>query len=54
MTKDQEIDLLEKITIKLGPASYMGPWLFENLPKIKWAIRNDLEIDIALNFNPPK
>ena len=42
LTKDAEIALLRRLLADLGPDSYTGPWLAEQLPQIESAIRSDL------------
>ena len=41
-TKAQEIDALRDLAHKLGPDSYTGPWLLDNLPAIEADMRSDL------------
>jgi len=42
MTKEQEIKTLQATAKKLGPDSYMGPWLTRALPFIESAMRSDM------------
>ena len=43
MTKTQEIALIREFAEKLGPNSYFGPVLKDQLADIEQAIRNDLQ-----------
>ncbi len=51
MTKEQEIKFLTKVALKLGEASYFGPWLGQHMDDIIWAIKNDMPISTALHYN---
>lgn len=42
MTKQQELDILKSTIQQLGPDSYIGPWLAEQLPGIERDIRSDI------------
>jgi hypothetical protein len=48
MTKDQELKALDAFIAKLGPQSYLGPWLAENRLDIERDIRTDSGIDVQL------
>lgn len=41
-TKQQELDALRALATELGPQSYLGPWILDNLPAIEADIRADL------------
>ena len=41
MTKNQEIAFLRATADKLGPDSYLGPWLRQVLPELEAIIRSD-------------
>jgi cell division septum initiation protein DivIVA len=41
MTKNQEIETLRETAEKLGPNSYCGDWLIEQLPFIEKDMRSD-------------
>lgn len=43
MTKQQELDILKSTIQQLGPDSYIGPWLAEQLPGIERDIRSDIQ-----------
>lgn len=43
MTKQQELDILKETITRLGPDSYIGPWLAEQLPGIERDIRSDIQ-----------
>jgi len=45
MTKQQEIELLDKTIAAFGPQSYLGPWLAENRGAIVADITADLPLD---------
>jgi len=45
VTKKQEFALLDKVINKLGPNSYIGPWLKDIRPKIVKCIENDMSIE---------
>ena len=49
MTKDSEIELLDRIIKRFGPHSYVGPWLQTIQSQIVQAIRNDLSIETVLD-----
>ena len=49
MTKRQEIEILEKAIAKLGPDSYLGPWLTQVKDEVESIIRSDFFPDITLN-----
>jgi hypothetical protein len=42
MTKQNEIEILRACAEKLGPDSYCGPWLANQIPAIESDIRADL------------
>lgn len=42
MTKDEELAVLREAAAKLGPYSYIGPWLLEQLPFIERDVQNDI------------
>lgn len=41
MTKQQEIDILAAAADKLGPDSYCGPWLRDQIPFVEHDMRSD-------------
>ena len=41
-TKQQELDALRALAQELGPQSYLGPWILDNLPGIEADMRADL------------
>lgn len=41
-TKAQEIEALRALATELGPDSYLGPWILDNLPGIEADMRADL------------
>jgi hypothetical protein len=45
MTKQEEIEILKATAKKLGPDSYVGPWLAEQLPAMIGSIMDDLSPD---------
>ena len=47
MTKDQEIQILIEAANKLGPDSYAGTWLKEQIPFIQLDIRSDHPVGTA-------
>jgi len=47
-TKDQELALLDELIAKLGPRSYIGPWLTYSRPEIERDIRSDMGISAML------
>lgn len=49
MTKTQELDALRDLAARLGPDSYLGPWLASILPAVESSIRSDI---IPLGFDP--
>lgn len=49
MTKQQEIDILEKAIDALGADSYLGPWLTQIRHSIADLIKLDILPDITLN-----
>lgn len=49
ITKQQELDILQKAIAKLGPNSYLGPWLTQVSGELKLMITSDLFPDINLN-----
>lgn len=42
MTKTQEMDALRDLAARLGPDSYLGPWLESILPAVESSIRSDV------------
>lgn len=42
MTKDQELEILRDTIARLGPNSYVGPWLLDQLPWIESDMRSDI------------
>lgn len=48
MTKQQEIDYLDRIIKTCGPQSYIGPWLKESRSAIVRAITEDLPVGVYL------
>lgn len=47
MTKNQEIEILIEAANKLGPDSYAGTWLAEQIPFIQLDIRSDHPVGTA-------
>jgi multidrug resistance efflux pump len=43
MTKNQELLELKSLSAKLGPDSYIGPWLASIIPEIECDVRSDLQ-----------
>ena len=41
-TKQQELDALRALAHELGPQSYLGPWIIDNLPAIEADMRADI------------
>jgi hypothetical protein len=41
MTKAQELTIIKETIERLGPNSYLGPWLNSMLPSLKFDLRND-------------
>lgn len=50
MTKEAELKLLSEMIARFGAASYIGPWLLGHEEQIRWAIKNDILIDVALKI----
>jgi hypothetical protein len=48
ITKDQELKTLKETAAKLGPNSYLGPWLDSVAFELESAIRSDLVPEISL------
>lgn len=48
MTKAEEIAVLEKAIAKLGPDSYLGPWLTQVRSEVESSIRSDFFPDVTL------
>lgn len=48
MTKDNELDVLKRAIVELGPDSYLGPWLKAALPAIEADIRSDFSPNVIL------
>jgi hypothetical protein len=48
MTKTAEIAALDRFIARLGPHSYLGPWLADNRDAIVADIQNDLPVNILL------
>ena len=46
--KSYEYAMLDLMIRKLGPDSYIGPWLASIQDDIRWAISNDLPIATVL------
>ena len=42
MTKQDELDILRDTIARLGPNSYLGPWLQDQLPWIESDMRSDI------------
>lgn len=42
MTKQAELDILRDAISRLGPNSYLGPWLEDQLPWIESDMRSDI------------
>lgn len=49
MTKQQELDVIRQAVATLGPDSYLGPWLAEQLPGMEHDIRSDIQPLITWN-----
>lgn len=49
ITKQQEIEILEKAIKSLGPDSYLGPWLTQIKAGLADLIKTDMFPDITLN-----
>lgn len=41
MTKSEEIQVIREAISRLGPGSYLGPWLADQLPSIESALASD-------------
>lgn len=41
MTKKQELEIITEAASRLGPDSYLGPWLTQLLPELEQAMRSD-------------
>lgn len=41
MTKRQELDILDETIAKLGPDSYLGPWLASVASEVERSVRSD-------------
>lgn len=41
MTKKQELEIIAEAASRLGPDSYLGPWLTQLLPELEQAMRSD-------------
>lgn len=48
MTKSQEIEILHATITKLGPDSYLGPWLFSVAGEVERSIRSDFFPDCSI------
>jgi hypothetical protein len=48
MTKQQELDILQDAITKLGPDSYLGPWLADVKAEVAMLITGDCLPDISL------
>ena len=48
MTKQQEIEVLNKAIAALGPDSYLGPWLAEVRAEVESNIRSDFFPQVTL------
>lgn len=48
MLKSEEIAILREAAKKLGPNSYIGPWLLEVIPQVEWAIKSDFLPDVEV------
>lgn len=48
MTKQAEIEALDRFIARLGTASYLGPWLADNRASIVADITNDLTPNVLL------
>ncbi len=48
MTKNQELAILNEAIAKLGPDSYLGPWLTEVRAEVEAAIRSDVFPTVSL------
>jgi hypothetical protein len=42
MTKNEELEILRDTISRLGPNSYLGPWLEDQLPWIESDMRSDI------------
>jgi len=43
MTKQTELEILDETISKLGPSSYLGPWLSEVRAEVKLQIGSDIQ-----------
>jgi len=41
MKKNEEIQVIRDAILRLGPGSYLGPWLADQLPSIESALASD-------------
>ena len=48
MNKNQELEILRETIARLGPDSYVGPWLAQELPSIEHDLRSDYRPLITL------
>lgn len=48
MNKAQEIEILTEAANKLGPNSYLGPWLLEIKPELESILRSDFLPQLSL------
>lgn len=46
-SKSEEIQILTNAAKKLGPNSYCGQWLLEQIPVIEHTIRSDMAVDVS-------
>jgi len=51
LTKEKELELLDKTIKRFGEDSYIGKWLAKERENIVWAISNDFPIDVAIILN---
>jgi hypothetical protein len=50
-TKQSEIDALRDLATRLGPESYIGPWIMDALPWIADQIRSDMPLQTAADMS---
>ena len=49
-TKQSEIDALRDLATRLGPESYIGPWILDSLPWIADQMRSDMPLQTAADM----
>lgn len=48
MTKNDELAIIRSAAEKLGPHSYLGPWLMQLLPELEYHMRADIRPMICI------